>query len=167
MSKKQDIFEDEESLKKNSPLLHSISRENPFSVPEGYFDSLPSEIIEKCRREVQPKKWGEGFFTTLLGYKWKLLTVTCCAAVICFFTLRLNNRPASYEAMAQAIPDSLIVQHLDNNITYISESSLEDLDEPESGISSVKSVSDSTNTDQEIIAYLIDNNVNVSDIENE
>jgi hypothetical protein len=174
MSHKTDIIEDDESMKNEAPLLHSISKENPFSVPENYFDSLPSEIIEKCRAEEEPKKWGEGIFTTILGYKWKILTVAGCVAVICFFVISGNNRPVSYEAMAKTIPDSLIVEHLDKNIAFISESSLEELSE---GIpfgqetennTSVNSKSDSaTSTDQAIITYLVDNNISVSDIENE
>src|ERR1700722_3298024 len=146
MSKKQDVFTDEESLEKNSPLLHSISKENPFSLPENYFESLPYEIIDKCRQETQPKNWGEGILTALLGYKWRLLATICCVVVICFFAIRLNNQPVSYEAMAQSIPDSLIVEHLDNNIVSINESTLEDLSVANQ--ENLKTESDSTNTDQ-------------------
>src|ERR1035441_2061403 len=119
MSKKQDRVEDEESLKKESPLLNSISKENPFSVPENYFDNLPSEIIDKCRTEAEPKKWGEGILNTLLVYKWKLLAFTGCLAIICFFAFRFNNRPVSYEAIAKTIPDSVIVAHLNDNISSL------------------------------------------------
>jgi hypothetical protein len=167
MSNRQDIFEDEEALKRESPLLHSISKENPFSVPEGYFEGLPSEIIEKCRTDVEPKKWGEGILTTILGYKWKLLTGLGCLAVLCFFVFRNNDHPLSYEVMTKSIPDSLIVANLDKNIYSLSESSLEDAQEPENNTTSVKSESDSTLADQQIIAYLIDNNVSVNEIENE
>ncbi len=167
MSNNIDIYEDEESLKKESPLLHSISKENPFSVPEGYFDGLPSEIINKCIAEAEPKKWGVGILTNILGYKWKLLTLTGCLAVICFLVFRNNDRPVSYEVMAKNIPDSLIVANLDKNIYSLSESSLEDAQEPENNTSSVKNVSDTGSADQQIIAYLIDNNVSVNDIENE
>jgi hypothetical protein len=167
MRKKPDILSDDESLKNEAPLLHSIVKDSPFSVPENYFDSLPSEIIEKCRTGVAPKKWGEGILSILLGYKWKVLCTVTCLTALCFFVIKINNRPISYEAIAQNIPDSLIVQHLDNNITYINESTLEDLQDDESNISSVKNNSDSTNADQDIIAYLIDHNVNVSDIETE
>jgi len=167
MSKKQDILPDDESLKREFPLLHSISKENPFSVPESYFDSLPSEILEKCHTVGNGSKSfptkAEAILTTLLSYKWRLLTVAGCAAIICIFVPRLNNRPVSYEAMVQTIPDSLIVKQLDNNIADINVSTLEELQEP--GLFA-KSKSDSANTDQ-IIAYLIDNNVSVSEIENE
>jgi len=170
MSKKQDIFDDG-SLEKESPLLHSIPKENQFSVPTDYFDSLPSEILEKCREEVQPKQWGIGLLTTLLGFKWKLLTITGCVAIICFFAIRMNNRTVSYEAMTQNIPDSLIVEHLDKNLAFISESTLEEASEnmpetSENNSASTKIKSDSTNTDQDIIAYLMNSNVSVSEIEN-
>lgn len=166
MSNKQDIFDDE-SLERESPLLHSITKENPFSVPESYFARLPSEIIEKCRTNPEPKKWGEGIVTALLGYKWRLLTVTGCVAIICFFAIRINDRPMSYEAMINNIPDSLIVEHLNKNIAYISEANLEELQEPENNASPTKTVSDSANSDQEIVAYLMENNVSVAEIENE
>lgn len=169
MSKIPDILRDDESLEKGTPLLNSASKVNPFLVPENYFESLPSEIIEKCREKIEPKKWGKGLFNTLLGYKWTLLTATSCIAILCFFAIRLNfNIPtASYEAMSQNIPDSLIVEHLDKNITDINVSTLEDLQVPEINSTSVKKPSDSSNADQDIIAYLMNNNVSVSDIENE
>lgn len=170
MSNKQDIFEDEESLKNESPLLHSISKENPFSVPESYFESLPSGIIEKCRTDAETKRWGNGILTTMLSYKWRILDATGCLIIICFFAVRMNNTPVSYEAMIQTIPDSLIVQNLDKNIYSISETNLEELTEGqelEANTASAKNASDSTNSDQQIIAYLIDNNVSVSEIENE
>jgi hypothetical protein len=168
MSKISDILQDDESLEKENPLLHSISKENPFSVPVNYFDSLPSEIIEKCREKVEPKTWGNGILTNILGYKWRLLTTMGCLAVICYLSIQLNNRPVSYEAIAKNIPDSLIVEHFDKNITDINVSILEDFQEPESISSPVKSSSDTNNnTDQAIIAYLINHNISVSDIENE
>jgi hypothetical protein len=35
---------DEEDLKNIAPNLYKIGKQNPFAVPEGYFDALPSEI---------------------------------------------------------------------------------------------------------------------------
>lgn len=174
MDKKEDILPDSEVFEKEAPLLHSISKENPFSVPGKYFDMLPSQIIERCRTESKERKTSgivENLRLFVLGYKWRLLTATACVAIICFFGVRMNNRPQSYQAMAQNIPDSLIVAHLDKNVTDISISALEDIsaERQESNTHTpAKNVSDSTaGTDQAIIAYLMNNNVTVSDIENE
>jgi len=167
MSKIIDILPEDEALEKENPLLHSISKENPFSVPENYFEGLPSEIVGKCRDSAEPKYWGEGIWTNILSYKWRLLTITGCIVLICIFTFQLNNHSTSYEAMAQNIPDSLIVDDLNNNLADVSVSNLEDLQEQENSTSLVKSASDSASADQDIIAYLINSNVSVSDIVNE
>jgi hypothetical protein len=44
MRNKNDTF-NEDSLEKEAPLLASIPKRNPYTVPEGYFDELPSVII--------------------------------------------------------------------------------------------------------------------------
>jgi hypothetical protein len=167
MRKITDILPDDEALEKENPLLHSISKENPFSVPENYFDGLPSEIVGKCGDNAEPKHWGEGIWTKILSYKWRFSTIMGCIVLICIFTFQMNNHSASYEAMAQNIPDSLIVEHLNNNLADVSVSNLEDLQEQENSSSPVKSASDSASADQDIIAYLINSNVSVSDIVNE
>jgi len=173
MDKKPGILSDNEVFEKDAPLLHSISKENPFTVPDNYFDMLPSQIVDRCRTENKEQKTlgiVENLRLFVLGYKWRLLTITGCFAVICFFAIRMNSRPQSYQAMAQNIPDSVIVAHLDKNVTDISISALEDISvetQEKSTRTSAKTVSDSTGTDQDIIAYLINNNVTVSDIENE
>jgi hypothetical protein len=167
MSPSSDILPDHASLEKENPLLHSIPKKNPFSVPLNYFDSLPSEIMEKCRKEVEPKSWGIGIFINLLGHKWKLLTIATCAVLICFFTTQLKNQSVSYETLTKNISDSLILEHLDQNIADINITTLEDFQETENSYSPVKSASDSTGNDQDIIAYLMNTNVNVSDIVNE
>lgn len=174
MDKKEDILPDSEIFEKEAPLLHSISKENPFSVPGKYFDMLPSQIIERCRTESKERKTSgivENLRLFVLGYKWRLLTITGCVAILCFFTIHINNKPISYQAMAQNIPDSLIVAHLDKNVTDINLTALEDISaeaQTTNVPSTAKTASDSTaNTDQDIIAYLINTNVTVSDIENE
>ncbi len=87
--------------------------------------------------------------------------------VLFIFVMYNNSNNSSYEALAKNIPDSLIVANLNNNINDISISSLEDMQVADNTNSSAKNPSDSTNTDQDIIAYLMNNNVSVSDIVNE
>lgn len=177
MKEIKDILPDDVSLEKEAPLLHSISKENPFSVPANYFDGLPAEIMEKSREKVNDNAGLailQNFRLFILSYKWRLLSVTGCAVVICFMLVHNRTQPTSYMAMAQNIPDSLIVEHLDKNITDVSMVTLEDISADSSfGLTGksvstpAKTVSDSASTDQDIIAYLINNNVSVSDIENE
>jgi len=46
MEKIDDIEKDK--LKESAPKLFSMKKENPFDVPEGYFDNLSNDISEKC-----------------------------------------------------------------------------------------------------------------------
>lgn len=61
------------------PKLNKTGKENPFRVPEGYFDSLPSRVQELCtKQEVQE-----------LSVSWgvTLRTQLALAAGICFFAM--------------------------------------------------------------------------------
>lgn len=52
MRKQDDLKQELEEL---SPLLHKLkAQENPFKTPEGYFASLPDELITRLRNEAQP-----------------------------------------------------------------------------------------------------------------
>lgn len=52
MRKQDDLKHELEEL---SPLLHKLkAQENPFKTPEGYFASLPDELITRLRTEAQP-----------------------------------------------------------------------------------------------------------------
>lgn len=46
---------DDEELRKTAPLLYGIPKENSFSVPEHYFDSLSSVIQQRCIDESKSR----------------------------------------------------------------------------------------------------------------
>lgn len=167
---------DDGTMEKMAPLLHSVSKENPFPVPENYFDELPSQIMNRCREEAVKSKRPsvlEKLRIYILGYKWRFLLATCCLAIICFMIMPRNSRPIPYETLANTIPDSLIVAHFDKNITDVNLYALEDISaensagqEEGNASPSAKNASDSANTDQAIIAYLMNTNISISEIEN-
>ena len=71
---KEDFHNNE--LKKAAPRLFELKKENPFQVPDGYFDSLSNDIQHK----VQPlpdfeKKAGENLFKVPEGYFDSLPTI--------------------------------------------------------------------------------------------
>lgn len=49
-------------LREIAPHLEKLSKENPFSVPENYFDAFPSEVQEKIlksrRKQTDPGFYG-------------------------------------------------------------------------------------------------------------
>jgi len=61
------------------PKLTKAGKENPFKVPEGYFDSLPSRVQDFCKEhstKIQPVRWVFAVRTQL-----------ALAAGFCFFVL--------------------------------------------------------------------------------
>ena len=61
------------------PNLTKAGKENPFRVPEGYFDSLPSRVQEFCKKE-EPKFQPTSWFVTVKSQ-------LALAAGICFFAV--------------------------------------------------------------------------------
>jgi hypothetical protein len=164
MSKKRDIFED--NLDKEAPLLNAIPKRNPFVVPDGYFDALPSQIMDVCRESTAKK--GPAFVYDKIFWlfrpQWMLAVFICVIGISLF--LRNGNAPIeSYETIAAALPDSVIMQNLQNNIDYVDVSNLEEMAQNQGLMKSLQAQSDTSNG--QIINYLINNNVDDNDIENE
>jgi len=107
----------------NKPSLESLRDQNPFRVPEGYFNELPHLIahrieanpsVAKSRRFLHP-----GVFAA-------------AASVVIMLGLTVLMRSSIFESTSEtqfsSIPETHIVNHLDNDITTgdIDESTLVD-----------------------------------------
>jgi len=165
MSIEKDIFED--NTGKKASMLNSIPKDNPFKVPEGYFDALPAQVLEKCRKSSKhvPVLITNKVFW-LFRPQW-IITTFIAVAGLCFFIQHsANNAPINYNTIAAAIPDSVIMQNLQNNIDDINMSSLEDMAQGTlTANAALPGVEDTSNS--RIINYLMNNNIDASDIENE
>jgi len=164
MNKNTDIFED--SLDKEAPLLNAIPKRNPFTVPDGYFDSLPAQIMEACRESTAKKSTAFVYdkIFWLFRPQW-MLAVFIGIISISLFLRRDSNNLESYESIAATIPDSVIMEHLQNNIDYVDVSSLEEMTQKQGTMPAIQMQQDTTN--EQTINYLINNNVDANDIENE
>lgn len=60
------------------PLLESMPRTNPFTVPDGYFEGLPPQIMQRIGSENDE---GRTFFRALIAMRWPY-KVTLAASVI-------------------------------------------------------------------------------------
>jgi hypothetical protein len=153
--------------------LAGVSRNNPFTVPDGYFDQLPSVIMDRCRLTTAKK---ESFLALLLSQYRVRLTVFSSAILaagigIVFYFYRSGNenyRVTTHwdETMISSIPDSVLYSHLNNHINSISEANITDeLPQNNDFNSSLELQADTTN--HEIINYLINNNLSNKEIEDE
>jgi len=160
MSKQKGIV-NEENLEKEAPLLHSIPKRSPFTVPDGYFDGLPSSILEKCREVTSaPPAFSKIFW--LFRPQW-MMAVFVCAICLGFF-FRNTSQNVTLETLTSEVSDSAIYNHLQNNIENVDVNSLADAVQGETF--TVQPATEDT-TGQEEINYLINHNVDASDIENE
>ncbi|MHC1702719.1 MAG: hypothetical protein AB9846_02315 [Tenuifilaceae bacterium] len=79
-------------LENIGPKLSKINKNNPFIVPEGYFDSLPTRVQDYCQKENvkdQPIKWYYAVRTQLA------LATGFCFLVFFAFTGYYFTRPIS------------------------------------------------------------------------
>lgn len=166
MLKEKDIVEND--LGKEAPLLNSIPKDNPFAVPADYFEVLPAQILEKCRHSTKhaPVSVSDRIFW-LFRPQWMVAAFILVAGVCFFLRNGANNTIQDYQTLAAAIPDSVIVQNLQNNIDNVDMSSLEDLAQNTNIANSLPQAPSVDTSSGQIINYLMNNNIDASDIENE
>jgi hypothetical protein len=167
MSIKNEIYED--NLEKEAPLLSSIPKRNAFSVPDSYFDALPSQIMAKCRENEKRSSsvvYDKVFW--LFKPQW-MLAMFIGIAGICLILRKGGTTLESYETIAAAIPDSVFMAQIQNNIDYVDVSTLEDMAQKQYEMGRNVRVSSSAEdtANGKIINYLINNNIDASDVENE
>ena len=165
MRKDNNIF-NEENLTKEAPLLTSIPKRNPYTVPEGYFDELPSAIMERCRETKAIPSLGSKIFW-LFRPQWMMAVFGC---IICLTLITRNNTnpaPQSFQAIAETVSDSAIYQSLADNIETVDVNALEDAVQSDNvpAVTAVPQRTDTTHNQQEIINYLMNHNVDANDIE--
>lgn len=97
MRKQDDLKQELEEL---SPLLHKLkAQDNPFKTPEGYFSSLPDELIARLRNEAQPLSapvrptWSDRLLEFLESLMQPRLAVSLATVVILVVTGLLWLRP--------------------------------------------------------------------------
>lgn len=92
MKNENDILNEDEELKKMAPVLSGVNRENPFTAPEHYFETLPQVIIGKWQRSVTGK---ERTWRIIAAYKPVMVvaTVVVIITIALFFFFANTWRP--------------------------------------------------------------------------
>ncbi|MXV17965.1 hypothetical protein [Hufsiella ginkgonis] len=116
-------------------LLESAGKENPFTVPGGYFAALESSITGQVRLEAlkagmpAPFLVPEGYFNDLQlrinsqlpvtkvrrMRPWINYAAAACVTLVIGTTLYMNFSKPSFERQLEAIPDEEIISYLENN----------------------------------------------------
>jgi hypothetical protein len=154
---------DDINLEKEAPLLASIPKRNPYTVPEGYFDALPAAILEKCRENTAMPETKARIFW-LFRPQWMVASLVLIIGFT-FYT-RNNSSNNTLEGLTAQVSDSAMYQSLQNNIDYVDVNSLEDEVQTDD-ITAVPLRSDTASNQQDIENYLMNHHIDASDIENE
>jgi hypothetical protein len=140
-----------EELKNEAPLLNSIPKYNPFEIPKGYFDELPSSIQEKCISTTS----GFSFFETLkLVFRPNFAIPVVLVIVLAFTAIRYIDNDPIEKVVAEEL-------NIDDHLLNIDESVIIE------ALASASTKEMDTNPENELIKdYLLDNNIE-EDLNNE
>jgi|SRR6185436_4161051 len=140
---------------KDAPLLKNMNRENPFKVPEGYFDSFPSIVSERIASQKSKPGWVI-LFQNIFQPKYVIAMFVFAAAltsgIVYFNQSKTTGQEIilSYDDLSKSNYIDQIDEH-DLIDAYISDA---DADK-------------SNENNSEIENYIIDNQTDISLIENE
>lgn len=158
MNTNNDMNDELKDELKDAPFLKNMSRENPFKVPDGYFDSFPTIISEKIAAQNSKPGW---IIFLQNVFQPKYVIAMCVFAVVLtsgiFYFIqnpKLNNQEILFSY------DDL------NNSNYIEQIDESDLIDVYSSVINSEAYKSNENI-SDIENYLIDNHTDNTIIENE
>ncbi|MCX6292126.1 MAG: hypothetical protein NT126_10220 [Bacteroidetes bacterium] len=137
------------------PDLERMNKKNPFAVPEGYFDSLPSLVQQRIIDAKNKKSIFGEWISISLRPKYALAVVM--VIILCIAGIRYLSKPVKVES-----PDNYLSCDDIQNSSYLAtmdESTLVEALELQSGSTEV-------NENAGMEQYLIDNDIDISQLEN-
>lgn len=165
MKNREDIFEsfseDEQEFKNLAPRLFSIKKENPFQVPQDYFDSLPTIVQERCVQTRKPHvftlwQWlSENLLSPQISFALSILIITLSVVSINKYFVSPNAVDSKITVTHEEIANSTYLDDLDEDIL------IETL--ANQNVHNAKK----NNKNKEMEDYLIDHDIDVSTIANE
>lgn len=137
-----------EELKSLSSTLPKINKGEILQAPAGYFDALPSKIQDRINQKNELKSaWSRLLRPSILVPSF---TIATCFAIMIYFNVTRQINPAPLTAddinqsdYAYTIDQSLIVEALDAKVF------------------------ESENTEADEINYLLETNIDISEIESQ
>ncbi len=150
---------DMDEIKNIAPKLSNIKKENPFKIPEGYFDNFSSRLSEKIHGRETP-----GFYEKhVLTLKPYLVAAALIVAVI--ITGKILYNMFYHESNIGDLKSSEIADLISEDAYYISEESIMDIIYANDIAEEDNKTDDDNNKmTNEVIDYLIDEDIDLIDI---
>lgn len=137
------------------PDLQRINKTNPYRVPEGYFDSIPASVQQRILEEKNKKSIFRGLTSISFLPKYSLALAVIIVLVI--FGIKFFTKPSTLKA-----PENYFsLEEIQNSACFA------ELDEA-TLVDALRQQNNTITTpvDNSIEQYLIDNNIDISQIEN-
>jgi hypothetical protein len=146
-------------MKKYNNRLSYINKDNPFIIPEGFFDSFPSRLSEKIHN---PESAGiyEKYILTLKPYLAiaALFIGVVIIGIISYNVLHRGNNIQKLKADEMA-------NLINEDVYYLSdESIMEVINLNNAGTGNDKFLASEDNITNEVIDYLINEGIDITDI---
>ncbi|MBL4653416.1 MAG: hypothetical protein JKY53_11245 [Flavobacteriales bacterium] len=158
MNEQNEISELEE-LKKLAPTLSSLKKENHFSVPSTYFDEFPMALKNKIDEQENSSK----NFSLNWLFNYKLLAPVGTCIVLILSSLLFYNPTETIEL------EELTAEEIQLSFEYegyhtVDDELLAELYYSEEAETTQKNSTTNELTDQEIIDYLLEENIDETQI---
>jgi disulfide oxidoreductase YuzD len=145
--------EEYEELNIQAPILSNIPKYNPFDVPVGYFDELPTLIQQKCINRPAKFEWREWLAAIIKpNFAIPVLSVLLIASAAIYYTEK--NEKQIEKPVAEEI-------NIDEQLQNIDESTIID------ALAETNNESINENDNEKIMNYLLENNVDETNLNNE
>lgn len=153
-SKLQNRIDDEGEIKALAPTLLSIDKYNPFDVPKDYFEDFPTIVQERVIATTEKSTVLDWLFWLLRPRLAVSMIVILCISLVGIYYI--NNNSIKNVQSADALT-------LEDNLYYINESDIFEYLTADVSINN-ESVNEEENSIED---YLLDNNIDESNLSNE
>lgn len=166
-----------EELREFAPTLSKIEKQNPFQVPERYFDALPAIVQERCIKDkgASLSEWLQYILNPRILAPISV-SIVLIAFGINFFISQPTPDPSQREERANALKSLLMEKDAllsleqlsaEDIYTTMEAGDLYDIDEYLIVEALIRVESEDEGSDDAIIDYLIENGIELSTIINE
>ncbi len=145
-----------------TPQFEEIAVSNPFTVPENYFEELPLNIINRIEASQSKRFTLAGLLARVVCPKYSLSLIAACFALfisIKFFERPINMNASNATAQNISISESDVLGEVDES-TLMNEIADE-------STSAIKTTTTKNAGDKNIQDYIINNNIDISDVAKE
>lgn len=103
-------------MKQTDILERTSSRENPFRVPQDYFESLPERVMERIRQEEELKR--QAAMARRSSMRWiaaAVVTAVVWAASFALYESYVSSEPLAQDADSEYLEEALDFAMVNNH----------------------------------------------------